>query len=196
MIFLIFISLSLWTISAADNSTNKTLIKPSITSNVDLNDLFQSFGAIIALVLGILKILEFRKNKVSLKINLSQVEFSSMQMNTPSDYNSETIIKIKVDLKNIGLEPTTLTGVDFHSDNKSLNSIKMSNNVSYTQDRIMITKDFISIRIDSNDRKNIDLSILKYIYLPENITEINTKLIFKTTHKDISKKIKLIRKNK
>ena len=54
VIFLIFVSLSLLTISAADNNTNETLMKPSITGNiyVDLKGLFQSIGAIIAIVIG------------------------------------------------------------------------------------------------------------------------------------------------
>ena len=139
----------------------------------------------MALVLGFFKIKEFRKKKVSLKINLSQVEFSSMQNDHSSGIWPETSIQIGVYLKNSGLEPTTLTGVDFSSDNKSLKFKKMS--------RVYHENDFAPIRIEANDSMDICLSILEYIYLPENITEINTKLVFKTTHKDISKKIKLKR---
>lgn len=189
VIFLIFVSLSLLTISAADNNTNETLMKPSITGNiyVDLKDLFQSIGAIIAIVLGIR---EFRKKKVSLKIKLAQTKFSSKQYENYGDHYSITEIGIKVDLRNIGLEPTTLIGVNFYSNVELLNSLEMANEVDYTQIGRMTR--FNDIRIDPNDRMIIELSVFKDILLPKDLTEIKAKLIFKTTHKDISKKIKLI----
>lgn len=149
-------------------------------------------GASVGIVLGILKILEFKKNRVSIDIKLEQDNFISNRVEYPGTYQDETIIEIKVDLKNKGLEPTTLAGVNFYSENELLNNLEMTNTAIYI-DPLMRRK-FDEIRIDGNSRPNFKLYGYKNVWLPNDIMEMNAKLVFKTTHKDYTKKMKLIRK--
>ena len=95
-------------------------------------------------------------------------------------------------MTNSGLEPTTLAGVDFYSDNELLTNLEMTTTAKYIEP-ILIRK-FEEIRIKGNDRPPFKLYVYKNVLLPNDIRELNAKLVFKTTHKDISKKIKLIRK--
>lgn len=153
---------------------------------------FNSLGALIAFVLGIFKILEFKRKRVSLSINLEQDNFVSRRIENPGTYEDVTIIDINVDLRNTGLEPTSLVGVDFYSDNELLSNLKMTTSANYTQ--IGVFRTFDEIRIEHNDRKIFKLTVSKGVLLPNDVKELKAKLVFKITHKDISKKIKLVRK--
>lgn len=154
-------------------------------------NLWNFVGASMGIFLGILKILEFKKNRVSIDIELKQKRFSSRRIDY-GEYVDETIIEIDVDLKNKGLEPTTLVGVDFYSNNESLNNLEMTNDSKCVEPFIRI---FEEIRIVGNGRPRFKLHTSKNVLLPNEIRELNATLVFKTTHKDIPKKIKLIRKD-
>ncbi|MBN1763203.1 MAG: hypothetical protein JW878_09060 [Methanomicrobia archaeon] len=159
-------------------------------SGMSLSDWFHTLGSLIAFALLFLRLIEFRKKRVDLKINLEQDLFTSHQVQDFDTYN-ETEIRIKVELTNKGLEPTTLNGADFYSDYEELNNLSMSD------EKIMhpygLEFEFNPIRIEGNDRKTVTLTVFKNTLLPEDKKQINAKVILKTTHKDISKKITLKR---
>jgi len=135
-----------------------------------------------------LRLWEFYKKRIILKIKLKQNLFSSNHFDSGGQSFNETNIEINVDLRNVGLEPTTLVGVDFNSDYELLNNLEMENRVEY---RIRRLTSFDEIRIEPNDRKVFVLSLSKNVLLDNSIREINANIIFKTTHKDIKRKIKL-----
>jgi hypothetical protein len=89
------------------------------------------------------------------------------------------------------LEPTTLNGVDFYSDYEELNNLPMSTRQIHHPYGLEF--EFNPVRIEIYDRKTIPLTVFKNILLPEDKKQINAKLILKTTHKDISKRITLER---
>ncbi len=152
-------------------------------------DWFQLLGAIIAFVLLFLQINEYRKKRVSLDITLTKAAFYSHEADSYSP--SRTEINITIDLKNTGLEPTTLSGVEFQSDIENLNSVELKN-VRYSGNSL-IREEFNEVRIDPNDRKNEELFAHIEEFIPQDINEIKGNLIFKTTHKDISKTVTLTR---
>jgi len=147
-----------------------------------LLDWFQLVGAVVAFILAILKGWEFWKNRVRLDISLKQKRFKSQTIKDHDSYDI-TEIEIDVDLKNKGLEPTSISSVEFHSSIKGLHKIEMCNVVHY----------FEKIRVDSNDRTEFVLYLKKNILLSDTIKSLDATLIFKTTHKDISQHIILKR---
>ena len=149
-------------------------------------------GASVGIALGILKILEFKKKRVSIDIKLEQENFISSTFKHSGDSEDKTAIEIKVDLRNKGLEPTTLVGVDIYSNNELLNNLNMTTTTK--QIGTLFFREFNDIRIEPNDRKMFKLYAHKNALLPNDIKELNVKLVFKTTHEDISKKMKLIRR--
>jgi len=163
---------------------------------------FNNLGVLIAWVLGILTLLEFKKKRVSLSIKLEQDEFTSRQIDVNNKIIDATNIEINVDLKNTGLEPTTLAGVDFVSDKELLTNLS-----AYTNREPMLAQlpsgecitisvggeKFNNMRIEPKDRKIFKIFIFKKVFLPNDILELNAKLIFRTTEREISNKIKLIR---
>lgn len=183
--FIIFILFFTRTISAENNTEMSQIIADD---DIDLKDLGQSVGGVIAGMLFFLRLWEFYKKRIILKIKLKQNLFSSNHFDSGGQSFNETNIEINVDLRNVGLEPTTLVGVDFNSDYELLNNLEMENRVEY---RIRRLTSFDEIRIEPNDRKVFDLSLSKNVLLDNSIREINANIIFKTTHKDIKRKIKL-----
>lgn len=181
--FIFFILFFTETISANNNTENQIIAD----NDIDLKDFGQSIGAFIAIILVFLKLWEFNKKRVILKIKLKQNHFSSNHYNSDGKSYDDTQIGINVDLRNTGLEPTTLVGVDFHSDHELLNNLVMANRV------YNITEMFYSfdeIRIEPNDRKVFDLFIHKNVLI-NNKKELNAAINFKTTQNDIKKKIQL-----
>lgn len=181
--FIFFILFFTETISAQNNTENQIIAD----NDIDLKDFGQSIGAVIAGILGLLKLWEFNKKRVILKIKLKQNHFSSNHYDSDGESYDDTKIEINVDLRNTGLEPTTLVGVGFNSDHELLNNLVMANRVDYTIGRF---SSFDEIRIEPNDRKIFDLFLFKDVLI-NNKTEINAKINFKTTHKDLKKKMKL-----
>ena len=166
--------------------------KPKINggSNSYFKDWFQTTGSIVAFLTLILALFEFKKKRVKLKIELNQKEFKSY---IKEDYESISIteIRINAELKNKGLEPTTINGVEFISDYKELNKINMSTSKNHWQAGISMS--FEPLRLEANDRITWELIVFKNIILPPKIDKLGATLIFKTTHKDIKKKILLER---
>ena len=149
-------------------------------SNYNFEDWFNLIGSIIAFFLLILQIINYFKKRVNLSIKIKQEEFSSFQ--DSHDNTFETYVIIKADIRNKGLEPTTIAKVEFISDDNLFTNIEMTNN-----------KNLEEIRIEPNDRIILKFTAFAYMDLKET-NDINAKIIFKTSHKDIIKNIKIIKK--
>ena len=145
-------------------------------ANYSLLDVIQLTGAILAFILGVL---EYKKNRVSLVINLNQEEFTS-EIRSNNDQEPNTYITILADIRNKGRKPTTISGAKFFSHIISLNNLEM---------RMCDT-----VRMDENHREEIKLYLTTYEFLPKEIQNIEATIIFKAGDKDIKEKISLIRK--
>lgn len=154
------------------------------------SDWFQTVGAFVAFTLGLLRLIEFRKKRVNLQIQLTKDKFISHQTHGYDTFNV-TEIKIKAELINKGLKPTTINGVEFFSEYEDLSNLEMSTTKHHNKCGITLT--FEPIRLEANDRKTMNLIIFKNILLPGEIIKLDSKLKFKTPHKDITQKIILER---
>ena len=153
----------------------------------DFANWFQLTGSILAFVLTIFAIIDFRKKRVKLVINLEQDEIKSFH-NEDTD-TDETIIQIKLDIMNKGLEPTTITGATFYSNYEELNKVPVDDICNMNPGNMIYRFDYI--RMDANDRIEQKLWVRKSILLPEKITKINGKIIFRTSLGEKKSNIKL-----
>ena len=143
-------------------------------------------GLCLSLIIGFYNLLKLRRNRVNLKINISQKNFDSHSFETCDGLTERTNIYVKADITNKGLEPTSISKITMNIISPKLIGGDMFNSSE-------ISSKFKKIRIEPNDRKIEELNISYPIHISNEIDEIETELIFYTTYKDIIKKIKIIR---
>jgi len=149
---------------------------------------FEFIGAIVAFVLGGLKLYEFWRDRVRLSIDVELDEFENYQgtgMDEP--YSRLSVI---ADITNKGRVATTISKVLFQSENTKFTDIELYNRFHNTG--AFIARSFEPTRIEGNDRIEIKISTISD-YL-ENFEGLSGKLIFKTPHKDIIREIEIAKK--
>ncbi len=136
-------------------------------------------GSLVGLVVGFLKIFEYIKNRPSLIICIKQETFICNKGN--SMIASLTKVGIQADIWNKGKVPCTITEVKFYSDYEEFSEMTLYG------------KNAEAIRIDAPDRKKHSFYGAKEVALPEEVKELNAKLVFITSDKPVVKKIILKR---
>jgi hypothetical protein len=147
-------------------------------------------GAIISFALGILKIIEYNKNRVRLDINVKPKFFWS-KISPPMYVKDTKITKFVTDIEiiNKGLEPTTILSVEFRFAHPKLQKVELNTN-STNETIIPENSNIFPMRISSNDRKEETLKIIQQdVILEKELKQIRVKLIFKTPHKEIVKEV-------
>lgn len=142
-------------------------------------------GLCLSLILGIFNLWKLKRNRVNLNVELKQIKFDS---ESTSDYDQkieETIISLEADIKNKGLEPTSISKVTMELDYKKIKG------EMFTQ---WNPREFFNIRLEPNDRKSQMLHIKYPLFIPKEIKEVNATVKIYTTYKDIVKEIKLIKR--
>ena len=152
---------------AATDTSNPALRRSNMEALSDFAILglfgwFTFFGACLAFLLTGFRLLEYRKKRVALKITLGQLEFFSVNCNPRFALNS-TRVQIQADIRNVGLEPTTVVGVRFRCPIKELDRHSMT------------IVDFPNgVRIDGHDRKRVKLVLLvRDCFLDEKIRNLD-----------------------
>jgi len=136
----------------------------------------------VSLILGVHNLWKLRRNKVNLEIDVKQKRFDSESLGDYDERTEKTKIGIEADIRNKGLEPTSISKVMMYIDYGKTKG-EMFNDLTWNK--------FKKIRIEANDRKSEELNIVYPIFIPKEIKEVNAEIIFHTTYKNIIKKIKL-----
>ncbi|WP_135612932.1 hypothetical protein [Methanococcoides sp. AM1] len=165
-------------------------------TSIALGDLFNLFGSSIAFILLALKIIEYRRDKIKLDIDLNLLSFSTIYPNEESRaYGSveDTYVSIIADIKNTGRQPTTVSKIVLFSDNENFSDLKMFNELENKSQFSALSYTFIPIRVEANDRIEMKIFTSKNIYL-ENFESMNCTIEFTTSHKVITKRLKVTEK--
>jgi len=159
--------------------------------NFNILEWFTFTGAIFSTILMILKIMEHFNKKVMLKIDIKEAYYYDIPFE--DETISTTYLELYIDLKNIGLEAFTISEIEFASLNKKIGSIELDNQKG-NPDGVKRLTAFYDIRMDKNHRSIYEL--FKYVdYLGKNNKLIKGELIFKTSKKDFTKKVTLLKKS-
>lgn len=148
-----------------------------------LTDWFTVTGSVMAFILGILKIVEYKQDQINLIINIKNACFTTEPENAVYD-SGGTRADFLINIRNKGRQPTTISRIDLFSDNPDYNNLRA----------IYSIYEFKPIRIEGNDSIELELFTRKMIYL-EDLSELKCILKFETSHREITKKIKVTRKN-
>ena len=157
-----------------------------------LTDWFNFTGSIIAFVLLAMKISDYRRNQIKLDINLKLLSFST---NPPakektgySEDFARTSITILANIKNTGLQPTSISKVELISSHNNFTNIRLSNRSVFND---AFSPDFEPIRVESNDSIDMEFFTVKELYI-ENFESMNCSIEFHTSHKIIRENLKVI----
>lgn len=167
-------------------------IMTEIFENNSITSLYYFVGSTVAIILGFLQIYTYTQDRIKLGIDLN---LSSLTLYPPRqiEYGSIeergcTKISIDTDIKNKGRQPVTISKVELISANNEY-KLKLFNGMNdyfagYRSSSIE------SIRIDSNDRKNITFFNDEMPYI-EDFKSLDWFVLFYTSHKKIEKKLAL-----
>ncbi len=155
-------------------------------SSYNLLDWFELIGALIAFILFILKIIEYNYDKIRLSIDVKVKEFNNYKGSNMDEPYSELILL--ADIKNTGRQPTTISKVELKSDNDKFTDIELHNNKGRGEHGFWYSG-FEPIRINPNDR--IESKLFCTTGYLEDFKGLNLRLIFKTSHKDIIRELKI-----
>lgn len=151
-------------------------------------DIFNTAGTLVALVLGYYKLKQYRKKKVNLEIQIEPTKFYSRDSNMSP---KETKIAFDLDIRNAGLEPTTISSIQFKNEVEGLEECDMKNR-TWTQNQ-MIHSEFNPIRLSKNDRKDVSIHTTQNAFIDEDTEEIEGELVFNTTHEDVTRDVTITR---
>ncbi len=141
----------------------------------------KTIGALLAFVVLFFQLRDYWKNRVDVIILVKQRTFETYNM---KGFDSEptTRLMIEADIRNIGLQPTTIAEVKMYSKEKSLDNKRLDVN-GHQQ----------GIRLEPNDRRMVTLSYSWSHEMPNSLKKIGVRLLFKTTHENKKKTLKLKR---
>lgn len=103
----------------------------------------------------------------------------------------ETKIEFELDIKNSGLEPTTISKIEFKSEVDELEECEMKNR--RWAENNMHHSEFNPIRVEKNDRKNVSIHTYQNTFIGDDLDNIEGELTFKTTHENVNKEIEIKR---
>lgn len=152
-----------------------------------LIDWFNIFGSLTAFMLSFLKIREYYQDQIKLKIDIKSAYFTTAPL---SDYGGVggTKVDFLIDIRNKGKQPTTISRIDFYSDDSRFTNLKLNNLTTRHSS-------FEPIRVEANDRIEQDIFIKKELIYLENCKDLNCTLKFETSHKTITKRLTVPKKN-
>jgi len=152
---------------------------------------FTLFGSMTAYILFLLKLKDYYQDRIRLKIDIISAQFSSEPLD--SDHNGGTKIEILADIKNKGKQPTTISKVNFFSDNPDFSDFDLHNYNNYSRSDGPSSY-FKPIRVNANDRTN-QVFVLKKGNSFEGWDELNCTIIFETSHNTIVRNVRANRVN-
>ena len=138
-----------------------------------LSDWYTYVGAAVVLLLGLLKLREYQRKRVALQINLEKKLFFCERWEDRGVSNT-TCLELVADLRNTGLEPTTVSGV------------RLTSNISdLDNQRLELLDTPTGLRLDANDRKRLCLRMrLPGIVLSDEVLAVDAVFHFETSHGD------------
>lgn len=160
-----------------------------------LTDWFNFTGSVIAFVLLAMKISDYRRNQIKLDVDLKLLSFST---NPPakektgySEDFARTSITILANIKNTGLQPTSISKVELISSYNNFTNIKLLNRSEPAYNGALLSNYFEPIRVESNDSIEMKFFTEKQLYI-ENFESMNCSIEFHTSHKTIRENLKVI----
>lgn len=159
-------------------------------------DLIVTGAAVGGLLLGIYNsYVAHKKNRIDLNIELASYKFiTNPQSEEIQGYELDypfSKIEIYAEIKNTGMQPTTISKAVLFSDNDKFTNIELTNEVKRLSNGHVYDYYFETIRISSNDIVNVKLFASVPHYL-ENFKLMDCTIKFSASHKQIEKSLTVV----
>jgi|BarGraIncu00222A_1022003.scaffolds.fasta_scaffold04433_1 hypothetical protein len=152
---------------------------------------FTLFGSLTAYILFLLKLKDYYQDRIRLEVDIESAKFSTAPLD--GYHNGGTKIEFLVDIRNEGKQPTTISKVNFLSDNPDFSDFDLHNSKAYSPGEGPSSY-FKPIRVDANDRTNQVFTLMKGNSF-EGWDELNCTVNFETSHNTIVRNVKVNRVN-